>query len=68
MFAILIAVAVSAGGGILAYLFRDTVLAFLFTKPSDAQAAVNQQRAMDQAVIDSPDQAKAVQELKDGSA
>lgn len=64
----IIAAIVSIIGGIGAYLFRATLGAWIFAKPNPAQQAVDQQRKMDQAVIDTPDQAEAVRKLKDGKA
>jgi hypothetical protein len=68
MIAIIIAVFASVVGGIGTYLFRSTIGSWLFNKPSPAQAAVNQQKAMDEAVLDSPSQEQAVKDLEDGNA
>jgi hypothetical protein len=68
MIAIILAVVASVVGGIGTYLFRSTIGSWLFSKPSPAQAAVFQQKAMDEAVVNRPDQAQAVKDLRDGDA
>jgi hypothetical protein len=64
--AIIIAVAVSGAGGILAWLFKDTIGAVLFPPKNPAQDAVNQQRKMDQDAVNPVSQAQAVKDLEDG--
>ena len=66
MLSILTLIAISAAGGCIAYLFRDTVLAAIFRRPSPVQQVVNTQQKMDQDMIDVPDQQKAIKELDDG--
>jgi hypothetical protein len=66
--AIIIAVAISAAGGIGAFLFRHTIGAVLFPPANPAQDAVNQQKKMDQDVIDPLSQSQAVKKLEDDDA
>jgi len=67
MFALLIAVGVSAAGGCLAYLFKDTILAAIFRKPDPTQQAIDKQRQMDQNLINPPSEDQTSKDLKDGS-
>jgi hypothetical protein len=66
MITLIIAAIVSIIGGIGTYLFRATIGSWIFSKPDPAQAAVNQQKAMDDAAMNPPSQAQAVKDLKDG--
>jgi hypothetical protein len=66
MLTTIIAVVVACLGGIGTYLFRSTIGAVLFPPANPAQDAVNQQRKMDQAVVDPMSQSQAVKDLEDG--
>lgn len=63
----LLSLLASAGAMVLAYVFKDTVLAWIFRKPNPAQVAVNTQQKMDQDLINRPSQEQAVKDLEDGS-
>jgi hypothetical protein len=64
--ALLLSLLVSAGGGILAFIFREELGGF-FKPPSPAQHAVNTEQKMAQDAADKPDQAQVEKELRDGS-
>lgn len=67
MIALLISVLVAGAGGILVYLFRETIGAKLFPKPpSPEQQAANMQAAEDKPIVSPPSQNQTEKNLNDG--
>lgn len=67
MLAFITDVLVSALSGILSSLFKNTVLATVFKKASPEQQAVNVEEKMAAAAANTPDRAKAIKDLDNGS-
>ena len=60
-------VLISALSGILSSIFKNTVLATVFKKPSPAQEAVNVEEKMAEAAVNTPDNAQTIKDLENGT-
>jgi len=67
MIALFVSVLVAGGGSILACLFKDTVGAWIFKKPSITQQAVDTQQRMDEAIINKPTTSQTEKNLENGT-
>jgi hypothetical protein len=65
---LIIAIAIAGCGGILTFLFRKTIGAWLFPiPPSVPQQMVDKQKKMDNDILNPPDKNKTINDLNNGT-